>query len=335
MPTFLMSVKQIYIHAGLPKVGSSSIQMTLASNRGTLRRQGYYFPIGPDRDRNHSKLFRKAFNQGQGNTSALQALNAILKEADSLSCHTLLFSGEGIYGNLDAEGIRKATSFIKTELPSAKISVLLYLRHPYTWICSYIQHLLKWGDKKLYSLYNKQPRISLIHNIKKFLQPNLPIRLQLYTLEQCGSLQTHLMDAIGLSQKNLESIQYPEPIRNSLSFRSILVLDALKNLAIELTHPRREFLEHLPTDDTPFTLPRSLLESHREYLLHELDWLHQECGIHYDPEDFPVFPSELPKLREPDLNPLLEWISKTHDTQVNPLQVNNDICDQFEQLKNL
>ena len=124
------------------------------------------FPTGLDNDRNHSKLFREAFSKKHSNLRALEALNVILRKAVSLSCHTVVFSGEGIYGNLEAEGVRKATSFIKKELPSAKISFLLYLRHPYTWICSYVQHLLKWGDSRINKFYINQIEISLVNNIK-------------------------------------------------------------------------------------------------------------------------------------------------------------------------
>ena len=113
------------------------------------------------------------------------------------------------------------------------------------------------------------------------------------------------------------------------------MLDAIKKLAIDITHPRREFIEHLPKDDIPFSLTRSLLISHGEHLIHDLAWLDKEYGIHYDLEDFPTFPSELPNLMETNLKPCQEWIQNTHGTSIRPLQIIKEVCCQFEQLKKI
>ena len=108
-------IKKIYIHIGLPKVASTSIQRSLAKSASFLKQKGILYPVFNINNKtisNHhvffiNRIFKNAenfdFNKNMGliNSKRIEEVNELLfkqfiKQLNSFEGNTLVFSGEFI-----------------------------------------------------------------------------------------------------------------------------------------------------------------------------------------------------------------------------------------------
>lgn len=148
-------VRTIYLHAGLPKTGTTAIQSALAKSSKVLRAEGILFPAFEE---NHSLPLRafadadlrrdsRADSRVQHNADLTAArtdrwraaLNTALRESD---WDGLVLSGEGISILPRA---RLETLRDRLGVHGDRIEVILMLRHPFFLRVSQIQQSLKGG----------------------------------------------------------------------------------------------------------------------------------------------------------------------------------------------
>lgn len=151
-------MKEVIIHAGLHKTGSTSIQRTLFYNQQILKRNGYQFlnietPDGK-KLKNHSNVIINLFRDNPED----HYINKKFKwDADKVKQHydrhlsntlkklgkdKLLISGEGI-SSLNENGLER----LKDYFSDFNIRIIIFVRDPYEAMCSRLQEGLSKGAK--------------------------------------------------------------------------------------------------------------------------------------------------------------------------------------------
>ena len=87
---------RLFLHIGVHKTGSTSLQLRFSGNSDTLRQHGILYPLGrfPDHPHQHSEIVRLIAPAMLGELAAL--LRGIYGEAVASACHTIVLSGEDI-----------------------------------------------------------------------------------------------------------------------------------------------------------------------------------------------------------------------------------------------
>lgn len=149
-----MPCKQVVIHAGFHKTGTTSIQSFLGRHRHTLKSQAdIFFPLGRFYSNNHAELSGACLRQeretpfkimtkydGKAEFSTLQFL--LNHFAEHLSGSTLLFSAEGISYLRHSDEIERLAKL----LPAADHHLVFCRRNASDWRRSY-QAEVAWAGK--------------------------------------------------------------------------------------------------------------------------------------------------------------------------------------------
>ncbi|MHA6483026.1 hypothetical protein ACX1C1_14100 [Paenibacillus sp. strain BS8-2] len=152
------NIKEIIIHAGLHKTGTTSIQDTLFANREFLKECGYLYPSSwPS---NHSVPIYGAFVSNKAyfeniveelsrreiKRNQKQFLKVFQKEVAEAKPSKLIISGENI-SLLSTKELKKFHKFlIKSIGKNVLIKILVSVRHPVPWLVSATQQRLKAGQ---------------------------------------------------------------------------------------------------------------------------------------------------------------------------------------------
>lgn len=163
-------MKRVFLHVGLHKTATSSIQRTLAANQGLLEQQGVLFPtfqFGEFAMSNHSIPMRSLFMDNpatykqvikrnmveqiaQTNRAVKQQLQQLLE-----SEYDLVLSGEGM-SLMQHHELAKLRDYILRF--NRELIVLCAVRRPYSFLCSELQQRVKGGDCNLSQI--KVPSVS-------------------------------------------------------------------------------------------------------------------------------------------------------------------------------
>lgn len=157
-------IKNLYLHIGLPKTATSTIQMMLSNEEKLLKELGYLYPIfylDAMPITNHSvpfiSLFSNSpakyyFNVLEGITTAekvLEVNNDYLKQfnnmLDNFKGENLIISGEGISDLFNPGLLRLKKFFYEKFGKDLKIRVIVFVRNPVTRVQSSIQQRVKSG----------------------------------------------------------------------------------------------------------------------------------------------------------------------------------------------
>lgn len=169
-------MKEIHLHVGFHKSGSTTIQLSCAINKALLRLFGYTYPVFTQRNTmefNHSIPICSVFKKKPEKLYANYKQNLTLEEIGQLNerykrklhctlskpTNTIL-SGESI-SSLSVEELEEVKRFL--EQYSSKIKVYCCVRSPYSFLCSMIQQLAKSGGSPLHS----RTRLGLVPRIQK------------------------------------------------------------------------------------------------------------------------------------------------------------------------
>lgn len=179
-------IKKIYLHIGLHKTGSSSIQVSLAKSAEFLKQNGYLYPIFKARNDeiyNHSipiySLFAKKPENYHANISRdninpeeieklhKKYIEQLRNQIISFKRENLIISGEDISGfNLiQLQNLKKFLIELVGE--QAKIEVIVFVRNPVDAIQSRIQEGVKHG-KVLDDILNNEQQITHKHFSRVF-----------------------------------------------------------------------------------------------------------------------------------------------------------------------
>jgi len=157
-------IKTIYLHIGVHKTATSSIQEALGKARALLAHGGYLYPVFTKREMiiyNHSIVFYSMFFQkpetyhmnvlyGYNNPDAVNELNRsyhnqLIRQIEDFQGDKMILSGEDI-SILWLKPLENLKNYlIEITNPEVHIEVILFCRHPLTWSRTHIQEVIKGG----------------------------------------------------------------------------------------------------------------------------------------------------------------------------------------------
>jgi hypothetical protein len=158
-------IRNIYLHIGLPKTGSSSIQVSLAKSSQFLKDNGYLYPLFSNGEHvflNHSVPFKQIFSvdsemeqskkiyifSSDGVITNLKTfyLQQLVDQIENFSGENLIISGENI-GFLKLDELNNLRQFFFDRINNKiNIHVIVFVRNPLTRIQSIIQQRIKGGQ---------------------------------------------------------------------------------------------------------------------------------------------------------------------------------------------
>ena len=126
-----MTSKRLVLHVGLPKTGTSSLQMALNLNRQRLKDGKIIYPTSKSDQRypNHPFLTQALW----GNEGALETLRKVL---DTREDSTVCLSHEGVTNQLNRMS-HETTADFQAVTRDWEVVVYLVTRKPETWLASY------------------------------------------------------------------------------------------------------------------------------------------------------------------------------------------------------
>lgn len=308
----------IYLHIGLHKTGTSSIQTTMFNNRTKLLAHGInYAPLSGD-DPNHSvvllPLFRRAPHRyranrlagidtkekaAKKNAASLAALRRALKSNKSAS---IVFSGEGLSG-LPVERLKQLR--LELEPYAERFRVIVYIRDPYSAANSMIQQRVRRGQTYQEIIaappYLRYSRIGPA--IQVFGRENVDIRMFDPAHFVGGDLIADFLSAIGAAPELAKELHVART-NVALSHEAAYLLHA-----INMHSPRDDsvapdlikrpdllkWLEQIPGQ--PYRCPPRLLKAARPLIARELKWLRNVLGEKVFPHR-PTFSEAAPRWGE-------------------------------------
>jgi len=204
--------KEVYLHIGMPKTGSSALQAFFALNVEALQKEGIYYP-DPAR-------FNQAFQTSSGNGDFLidllskkntNEIQKFIHEKLELTQNILLFSSEHLF-----HIIRVHHEFVFSSLRDFNIKIVIYVRRQDELFSSvYNQTVKNHNDTSLdsNSISKYHDFAEVLMNIKNYL-PVDRIIVRPYEIEQFNqnNIYDDFCNIIGVKRNT--SFILPEPIVN-------------------------------------------------------------------------------------------------------------------------
>ena len=272
-----MRVRKIYVHVGLHKTGSTSIQRACWFNKDTLKKNGIIYPellrneLKPVP--NHSGFFREWYEQAttHGGGIFLNHEDYYGRQIMDIDKHfDILLSGEFLSIPSNYAALRR---FITRNFPNCVIETIVYVRSPYSHMCSRLSMSIKRGTyinltgKKaiMYGLKQK----GRIAELKKFKE------VSFYSYNNVKNTTTHFA--------NLFGVNFAQQIRNNVGWNNKRIREKNQNNKINSGYNIKECMH---SDDIKFFLTKNELASHIK-ILNELNLFYREelghefCDIMY------------------------------------------------------
>jgi hypothetical protein len=133
--------KQIFLHIGHGKTGTSAFQAYLAIAKSSIAKNGYYYHAHPSmKDAQNLKTTAGNIIANRPNTADTWFEDQVIKVVEqNPGYHTYIFSGESAFHRMDAF----FASFRKATARGMHITVLLSVRNPFDMLESEYQQLIK------------------------------------------------------------------------------------------------------------------------------------------------------------------------------------------------
>jgi hypothetical protein len=260
-------IKEVFIHIGLTKTGSTTIQTYLGRSIESLKKLGYLFPRFIYKNvvfDNHSIPFRILFGkdsetrfyQIEGHVSPelrnsirTEFKNQLFHQLNNFDGDKLIISGEGILGFTQEE-----LSYLFNELNvltgcNSSFKIIVYVRNPIDRIPSNIQTLVKmgWNYEEAYNYMFQDADIYFNYILSEFIHffrlDNIIIRKYEEEIKHDYGIIGSFLSILKLDLKSIE-ISTDINLNKSLSYESVIVLSEI-NRHIPLyvndsTNPKRE-----------------------------------------------------------------------------------------------
>lgn len=142
-------VKHIFLHIGLDKTGTTTIQVACDVARDALAAEGVAYPKSPIFGSHHLD-FARQFGFSWTDVSAAPPL---LKRAPEYrlphicNARSLVLSTEHFVYCADGAHVRSLKQWFEHFFPQAKVIVVLFLRNQVDWFISCFSESIKWGIK--------------------------------------------------------------------------------------------------------------------------------------------------------------------------------------------
>ena len=219
-----MAVKKAFIHLGMSKTGSTSIQNALFNNTAALEKNSFRYlsewgenhlfdfhnllsphPVHP---RATGTLGKPIANLKQKNKTAIGKMQKVI---DTTECETLVFSGEyfhELYLNATIDNIK---GFVEKYFQNNGIeaTIIYLIRNPLTWMISFLQQrLYKNGfmNKDVDYFEAKIKQYEGIINLKNNFSDSLKILKFEDACSDKDGLVGFFLKAIGLPDEELKNI---------------------------------------------------------------------------------------------------------------------------------
>lgn len=240
--------KEVILHVGLHKTGSTSIQLNCWRYSEQLLSAGIYYPkFSSDNWENHSVplslIFQdnpRAKNHTVNNdynsdasamAAALQMRLFLINELKKTIANTVLFSAEDV-SNFSFEDIIKF-KLLLAECGDFDFKVIIYVRHPVKFILSNAQELVRAGEKSLshiFELGNIQNSEIKIKNLQRIFGPEC---IKVYSFDEVvkdfGDVTRHFFKLINCSHIETDQVM----ANSATSIEKILVLSAVNSLGVK------------------------------------------------------------------------------------------------------
>lgn len=135
-------MKRIYLHMGMHKTGSSSIQKSLFESRHILKEQGYHY-FCEDYDGLEKSLPQNWINLNDFERPKISDYDRFLKLLDKIESDNILISIESFSWFFTMESI----SYLKKLFDKYEVKIILYIRRQDSQMVSYIQEGAKNRNK--------------------------------------------------------------------------------------------------------------------------------------------------------------------------------------------
>lgn len=297
--------KRIYLHIGLGKTGTSSIQQELCQNTDLLAREyGIHYPCDLDNsarfDGNHSRYLSAMFPNESAPTRSV--ILAGLQSPQELAAHAakikagfergfaatradrLLISAEGV-GHFATPRVLKLAGWLRQF--SQEIEIVACVRHPVEVLSSEIQQRLRQGFI-LEDLYAQPPH----YNFEKLfsrMQKGFPnSRITAYSfaeaVQDAGGLASALLQKIGIDTDLPAFV--PVHLNPSMSHEAALLLSALNRARPLVVDDKRSRLRSasdisafLKIPGRKYQAPREVCDRLARQAADDLIWLKENYGI--------------------------------------------------------
>ena len=306
-----MKFDRAYLHIGLGKTGSTSIQgALLAGSRALAEDHGIFFPIEFDQygpfNGNHSQYVKTIFSehpeQLQFNINAgLDSVEAVTRanerildrfeqQLDTSTQSKLLLSAEGI-ARFEVESLVRFKEWLNKITDT--VEVIACMRHPLHAVSAEIQLRLTIGEQ-LSELY-RQPPCYRIRGLFDRLETVFP-RESITVYDYADVLQNK-SGAVGvfLQQLGIENpswLREDSRLNEAYSHEAVLLIDALNRIRPPMENNRRnplrnpaDLLEFKQIPGRRFVPPPEVYAKLADQVAPDLAWLEEHYGLVLDPLD--------------------------------------------------
>ena len=230
-----------YLHIGLDKTGSSSIQLACHENRATLAKLSVFYPDGLWHAQLGSCFCENPktyyFNLAQGkNRKTLPEIRAddaaylvdLNQQIERTDARTMVLSYEG-FPDLDAIALARMRAYL--DGISGKTRVIMYCRDPISYAESAISQRAKSGEP----LWDVPPVQFFADICEKFSSvfgaENLVVREYSSVALRSGDVRQDFFEQIGFAAADMEKLALSDSGSNpSLTAEAILIGEALRKL---------------------------------------------------------------------------------------------------------
>lgn len=240
-------MRKIYLHIGIWKTGTTTIQKTLHSSRDILMQNDVYYP---DIDSNHTFMasafhdapddFIVAKSRGISGDILSEWHRSSLKKFETEIAETTntVISSEFLL-DLSKHKIRTLKEYLEKHFD--EIAIITYIRHPIDHVTSAINEQVKQGHydlEKAYSIHGEMGEYQKIENwLSIFGEDSFVIRPFVRSRFVNNDLVTDFLSIIfGDSIPQLRTLKNEENC--SLSYPALLIADKLSKLAPSFSKQR-------------------------------------------------------------------------------------------------
>jgi len=220
-----MELPACYLHVGMLKTATSSLQHTLAASREVLLARGInYFPGAV----NHSHLLIPLIRQGPDHEPHAECLRRNFDaEMARNECSKVVFSGEAL-SQLAPPEVKVLHDFLGRRF--SRIRIIIYVRDPYGYASSAAQERIKRGVATFSTLREQPPAPRYRFLIEKYRRAfgaeNTDIRRFHLEAWARGNIYADFCEAIGESPDLAGRLKIVEGNR-SLSGPAVQILEAI------------------------------------------------------------------------------------------------------------
>jgi len=300
-------IKNLYLHVGMSKTATSSIQDTLYANRELLEQNNYFY--SKKLPKNHSDTFRMLCWDSPENqhTSIKLGLDAekiklinkqnidiIYQEISETSCSNVIFSGESI-SNFTPHELDKCKTFLNNLAPAAKIHIVISTRNPIDFLNSLVQ------QRKRTSSGGREKNFDLLYEskFKKLFTVFDKSSVIAYKFEDACQHKFgpvgHFLHVIGISNDSISNTNIISS-NSSISDKAIDIIDFV-NQAVPMLDGNRisegrihlDYSNFYKLTGNKFQIGKDCVDINFsiENLSKSCQWLKENMGIEYRLKDLP------------------------------------------------